>query len=193
MMPDDSAPAPRPRVVPCVPRYPSVPATDGPREADEQPCASPEGACETKAPLCLTDEQQPDSPSVMIWSGKFQMWWRAKDQGMTTDRAKAGIWSLEDAKAATKRLGSDCMFEFHPCQPDEMIAELDAAIAKTEQTLRLVDELELATAGRDAINRLVALGLLRMRIVGPDQPGGPDMLELRRLVRRVEYDEEMLP
>lgn len=34
-MPDDFAP-PRPRVIPCVPRYPSVPATDGPRGADEQ-------------------------------------------------------------------------------------------------------------------------------------------------------------
>lgn len=41
-MPDDFAPPPRPRVVPCVPRYPSVPATDGPREADEQEARDPD-------------------------------------------------------------------------------------------------------------------------------------------------------
>lgn len=150
-------------------------ATDGPREADEQPCVSPEGACETKAPLCLTDEQQVLTEPQLVEMMRDPCYWRKCDPDWIATVTK-GFKKLYPS--LTKPI------------PDEMVAELDAAIAKTEQTLRLADELEQARQARDLLNRLERERKIAIRLL-PYPTTSP--LVVSRLVPRVEYDEEVLP
>lgn len=116
---------------------------------------------------------KPLSTTVVIWTDEHQAWWREKGLGLTTERAEAALWSLEDAQKVT-RLCTDIKF-----QPVEL---MDAAVAETN--------FEDVKQARDLLNRLADERKIAVRLL-PYPTTSP--LEVVRLVQRVEYDEEVLP
>lgn len=68
--------------------------------------------CHTGGDSYYEPERAPDAgPDTRIWSGEHRAWWRANRSGYTTDEQAAGIYSFEEAYAATRHCGPEKQIE----------------------------------------------------------------------------------